>query len=182
MIFLNQHHSHLSDKYTVEASVNIDQDRLKIHFNVTLPELTTNSEFSLDGVSNMGLWEYDVCEAFIHRYKDKGPYLEVQVSPLNQKLALNIVKPREQVESISKLDFQSKTQNTVTGFEVFMDIAITEIPGDTDIISGGLFACLGPKERRVYFSLNPNLEPEPDFHRPELFYIDLVSLSQRNTK
>lgn len=132
---------------------------------------TTDARFGSDVRKNWELWNFDVVEAFFqlrsHDEDVRAPYLEVQISPLTQGLALVILEPRK--ACYTPLHLVWHPQNTVvaghwkTRVELELPSGLPE--GD---LWGGLFACLGSGERNFY-ALNPNPEPRPDFHRPELF-------------
>lgn len=131
----------------------------------------TNSHFGPDPRKNWELWNWDVVETFIqlrsHPDDLRAPYLELQLSPLNQGLALGIIEPRRKFYTPLKLDFQSTTTVGPTAWESMVKVVLPEEFPDGELW-GGLFACLGSGEREFY-SLNPNPEARPDFHRPELF-------------
>ena len=117
---------------------------------------------------NWGLWDYDVFEVFLTRSESsKLPYLEIQVSPLNQKFALLINKPRENTEYPKSCPFQAKNEFSGDLWKSSISIDIQDIPGESETINGNIHAILGTP--RNYFSMNVNPEEAPDFHRPEYF-------------
>ncbi len=123
-----------------------------------------------DPRKNWELWNHDVVEAFLQLRGPRGaasPYLELQLSPLNQPLALVILKPRIACYTPMALELLHHVQ--VEG-PVWTSTVEVELPRELGegALHGGLFACLGG-EPRSFFSLNPNPEERPDFHRPELF-------------
>ena len=122
-----------------------------------------NGDFSLDK-SNWGLWEFDVVE-FFYRKPSEQEYHELQVSPLNQKFHLNIIKPREIF--YSPIEFYWSGQ-----VECVEDTWLTQIqiPHNGSEIEGNFHAMLGdPNKSRHYFSYKVNPQAQPDFHRPEYF-------------
>lgn len=131
----------------------------------------TDPVFTHDYNKNWGLWNKDVVEAFLqlraHPEDTKAPYLEIQVSPLNQPFALIITEPRKTFHAPAILDAIHEV--SVDGKLWTATFKLT-LPGDLkgSKLYGGFFACLdqGPRE---FYALEPNPEENPDFHRPELF-------------
>src|SRR5690606_5690688 len=96
-----------------------------------------------------------------------APYLEIQLSPLNQPFALVIRKPRVEFGYPENLDFSHSVDGEERTWRSKLQVTLpSELQGD--LLFVGLHACLGMGERE-YFALNPNPEDKPDFHRPELF-------------
>jgi len=128
-------------------------------------------KFTSDYNKNWGLWNHDVVEAFLqlreHPEDLMAPYLEIQVSPLNQPFALIIKKPREEFSYPVNLQFSSSVQleEKIWMAEIKLELP-SEIKGT--YLYGGFFSCLRAEEREFY-ALNPNSETNPDFHRPDLF-------------
>lgn len=127
--------------------------------------------FTQDYAKNWGLWNKDVVECFIQLRKTtddiKAPYLEIQVSPLNQPFALIITDPRQKYFAPQNLEF--KTMVTTEGriWTGTMEVSLPpELKGE--LLYGGFFSCLSANPRE-YYALEPNPESNPDFHRPELF-------------
>ncbi len=132
----------------------------------------TDDSFSMDWSKNWGLWNQDVFEAFLQLRSSEmdvtAPYLEIQVSPLNQPFALIITEPRKTYFAPATLAFE--TQVSVED-KFWSGKMVVSLPLDLKGVSlyGGFFSCLSANPRE-YFALNPNPESAPDFHRPELFY------------
>jgi hypothetical protein len=131
----------------------------------------SDPEFTHDWAKNWGLWNKDVVEAFLQLRASAddvtAPYLEVQVSPLNQPFALIIKEPRKIFHPPAIMDMIHEV--SVEGRVWFASLKFTlpqELAGPQ--LYGGFFACLdhGPRE---FYALEPNPEENPDFHRPELF-------------
>lgn len=127
--------------------------------------------FTHDWAKNWGLWNKDVVEAFLqlrsHPDDVKAPYLEVQVSPLNQPFALIITEPRKIFAAPKLLDFFHEVEFEGRQWKTTMKIMLPSELQGTEIY-GSFFACLD-HEPREYFALEPNQENNPDFHRPDLF-------------
>jgi hypothetical protein len=131
----------------------------------------SDPEFTHDWSKNWGLWNKDVVEAFLQLRStpdDKtAPYLEVQVSPMNQPFALIIVEPRKTFHAPKELDLVHEV--SVDG-KVWMATLKLKLPSELQgsMVYGGFFACLD-QDPREFYALEPNPENNPDFHRPELF-------------
>jgi hypothetical protein len=134
-------------------------------------DFLSNEAFTNEWSKNWGLWNHDVVEAFlqlrIHKDDIHAPYLEIQVSPLNQPFALIITEPRKKFFAPPKLEFQ--TESLVDGkiWRSRMEVVLPEEIKGTHLY-GGFFACLEQNPREFY-ALELNPEETPDFHRPELF-------------
>lgn len=137
----------------------------------TGPAWNTDSIFSSDWSKNWGLWNKDVFEAFLqlrtHVNDLKAPYLEIQVSPLNQPFALIITEPRKTFFAPKNLDYKTSVEVTDKFWTGKMELVLPDELQGTELF-GGFFSCLA-QEPREYFALDPNPEANPDFHRPELF-------------
>lgn len=135
------------------------------------PTWQTDPGFGSDYSKNWGLWNKDVIESFLQLRKTKGdltaPYLEIQVSPLNQPFALMIVEPRKTFHAPEALDFTSSVELTDKLWTGKMEVTLPDSMSG-DHLFGGFFSCLG-SEPREFYALEPNPEDKPDFHRPELF-------------
>lgn len=167
---LHQHHSNISDDYSVSVSINSDSKYLKITYRVISPKFNTSNNFSATDLDNWGLWEFDVVEAFLQKGQDSGQYLEIQASPLSQRFALRVIKPREETIKVAELDFTVNVTESSEFIEITIAIALDDIPGKSDaLMYGNIFACLGPKGNQHFFALKINSEIKPDFHRPDLF-------------
>lgn len=160
--------------HTVKAQWEISERVVTINFSVnkrnSQPWLA-DEVFTEDWSKNWGLWNTDVVEAFLqlreHNDDVRAPYLEIQVSPLNQPFALIITEPRKLFAAPAVLDFSHEV--TVEGRQWNATLKVT-LPEDLQgkYVYGGFFACLDQNPRE-YFALEPNPEAAPDFHRPELF-------------
>lgn len=131
----------------------------------------SDANFSSDYSKNWGLWNKDVIEAFLQLRSNENdlaaPYLEIQVSPLNQPFALIIKEPRKTYYAPENLQFKTEVTLTDKLWTGKMEVILPEdLQGDQ--LYGGFFSMItiDPKE---YYALNPNPEANPDFHRPELF-------------
>jgi hypothetical protein len=135
------------------------------------PPWQTDEVFNQDWSKNWGLWNKDVVEAFLQLRQNPedttAPYLEIQISPLNQPFALIVTEPRKTFFAPKKLEYKSEVTLTDKLWTTKLEVTVPEeVSGD--LLFGGFFACLGTNTRE-YYALNPNPEMNPDFHRPELF-------------
>ena len=135
------------------------------------PAWQTDEVFTNDWSKNWGLWNKDVVEVFLQlRENDqdtKAPYLEIQVSPLNQPFALIITEPRKVFYAPKELNFSHSVSVEGRLWTGHMEV---EFPKDLKgkYLFGGFFSITG-HDPREYYALEPNPETNPDFHRPELF-------------
>lgn len=131
----------------------------------------TDSVFTQDWAKNWGLWNKDVVEAFIQLRSTpddiKAPYLEIQLSPLNQPFALIIEEPRKTFFAPKTLEFSHEVNVEGKVWTAVLNFTLPEELTGT-LPYGGFFSCLGTSSREFY-ALEPNPEALPDFHRPELF-------------
>lgn len=176
MFILRPHNSNLASLSAPRCSLSIDGEVLELLFEYEVSgELLTGEKYT-DEYKNWGLWERDVFEVFLTRQSEGDlPYLELQVSPLNQKFALIIDKPRKDWRYPQVCPFESVTEISGGVWKSAFRIPINNIPGESKLIRGNLHGIIG--EGRNHFSLNENKEAAPDFHRPDLF-VELVKLTK----
>jgi hypothetical protein len=150
------------------------KEKIVIEFFVqkrTGPGWQTDPVFTQDWLKNWGLWNKDVVEAFLqlrsHDSDISAPYLEIQVSPLNQPFTLIITEPRKTYFPPKELIFSTEVNLTEKLWSAKMELTL---PGELQghLLYGGFFSCLSVDPREFY-ALEPNPESGPDFHRPELF-------------
>jgi hypothetical protein len=159
--------------------------RLKVEWDVTQNDVTVSFEvskrtsrpwlsdpvFTQDFTKNWGLWNKDVVEAFLQLRSNpldlKAPYLEIQISPLNQPFALIITEPRKTFHAPKMLDLVHEVSLDGKLWKASFKLSLPDDLKGTHLY-GGFFACL-EHEPREFYALEPNPELNPDFHRPELF-------------
>lgn len=169
MIILTPHKGNATDNTDqVMVDMKYDGEALSVRFEVKASDLNLNEEFSRASWVNMGLWEFDVVEVFLQRKNPENHYLELEISPLGQKLAILIKKPREDFATVELVNTEASAEITPEGFVATFIIKDSDIPGASGEIIGNAHACLG-KRQRNHFSLFDGNEDKPDFHRPELF-------------
>jgi len=174
---LIQHSSNPENTDVVSVDYQVTNKQVSIQFKVLTPQVHVSDEFTKEGFANHGLWNFDVVEVFIQKRETSSPaselitgdYLEIQCSPMNQKFALLVKKPRIEVEPIEALGTQFSAIEIPGGFEVEFTIPITDIPGDGADVYTNFCVCLGASDKRCYYALNINTEGKADFHRPDLF-------------
>jgi hypothetical protein len=173
-LVLRPHSSVARPQWEVSGSVNRAGRLVIWSMEVRGPlELAWNTDerFGSDIRKNWELWNFDVVEAFLQLRPTPeavgAPYLEVQISPLKQGLALVILEPRKAYYTPLSLVWHAQNSVAAGLWKTSVEL---QLPSDfpEGELWGGLFACLGKGEREFY-ALNPNLEARPDFHRPELF-------------
>ncbi len=160
--------------HTVKVGWLVEDRSVRITFTVQKrsgrPWLS-DPAFTDDWTKNWGLWNNDVVEAFLqlrsHPGDLKAPYLEVQVSPLNQPFALVVTEPRKVFAPPKSLELTHSISVDGRRWDAALTVVLPpELVGKD--LYGGFFACLD-KDPREYFAIEPNPEANPDFHRPELF-------------
>ena len=171
--FLKKHGSGAA-AHSVKVSWDIQGPVVTLQYTVqkrTSKPWLSDPVYTHDWSKNWGLWNKDVVEAFLqlrtHPEDVTAPYLELQVSPLNQPFALFITEPRKIYHAPRDLDFIHEV--TCEGRLLTATLRVTlpsELKGT--LLYGGFFACL-EQDPREFFALEPNPEQNPDFHRPELF-------------
>lgn len=171
--YLKKHDSQFAG-HRIKVNWSLSQRNLNIQFEIqkrTGPGWQTDPQFSPDWLKNWGLWNKDVFEAFLqlrsHHDDVSAPYLEIQLSPLNQPFALIITEPRKTYFPPAQLDFKGSVQVEDKFWTGVIDVTLPdELKGER--LYGGFFSCLSTNPRE-YYALEPNPESNPDFHRPELF-------------
>jgi hypothetical protein len=161
-------------QHAIKVNWQRSDAKLVLEFHIqkrTGPLWLSDPLFTSDWSKNWGLWNKDVMEAFLQLRTSpddvKAPYLEIQVSPLNQPFALIITEPRKTFFPPKKLEFQTEVQLTDKLWIGKMEVILPEeLKGH--LLFGGFFSCLS-SDPREYYAHDPNPEAAPDFHRPELF-------------
>lgn len=171
MLKLQAHSSNSDNTFAGFVNYQLSAQEIKISFDIHKDKLATHTDFTPEHWDNWGLWEYDVVEVFITKDKNPNHYLELQVSPLNQKLALEIFEPRKVFEKTNPHGVEVQAEATQVGFKANFTIPLNIIPGEEKIVKANFHACLHNKEQNktYYFSMQANPETKADFHRPEYF-------------
>lgn len=171
MNILNAHSSNKTCSYQGSFQCILAENKLRIEFEVKTDNQTffTDSVYSKESFQNWGMWEHDVFEIFIAT-QNNAPYLELQLSPLNQPFALIITEPHKSWNYPIDWDTFIHHSEVIDNFwKGTIDIELDKIPNYSDdktlfINAFGIFG-----ESREYYAWQPNPEPKPDHHRPDLF-------------
>lgn len=173
MFKLTPHHANLEQIAPAISTPSVEVHlatshllELVFHFDYASNEALVDERLDHE-YKNWGLWECDVFEAFL-MFENAHEYLEIQVSPLGQKFALLVQEPRKRWSYPEKCPFESQVVRTGSKVKVKVLVALEAIPGDFNATLLGNMHAILHKERR-HFSLLPNPEQIPDFHRPDLF-------------
>lgn len=171
--YLKKHGSTFAN-HSIKVKWERKLNSVTIEFQIqkrTGPAWNADPVFSQDWAKNWGLWNKDVFEAFLQLRTNaddlKAPYLEIQVSPLNQPFALVITEPRKTFFAPKTLNYKTDVQVTDKLWSGKMELILPDELHGGDLY-GGFFSCLS-QEPREFYALEPNSESNPDFHRPELF-------------
>ena len=166
MLKLRQVGGNNAFSYTTAIQTNLTDKMLTVSFEITSPCFHVSEKFSLTHYENWGLWDFDVIEIFLAR-SNTSPYLEIQLSPLNQKFALIIDEPRVKFHYPKDFDFIATSYMDEGRWVGEISINLIDIPGVGEKIWGNIHACLG--EDREYYALFGHQDGVIDFHRPALF-------------
>lgn len=157
------------------ARVLWTNEQLWFGFECGYTELDVDEQFDLKQ-ERYGLWERDVCEAFIRSPLEPGErsYKEFEVAPTGQWFDVAIRQPRRDVI----WDWQSGMQ-TAGAIEAERRIwraamaipfsAFGFIPQMGDVWHGNLFRLSRWQGERQFLALSPTLTATPDYHVPERF-------------
>ncbi|MCT4641321.1 MAG: hypothetical protein N4A33_03420 [Bacteriovoracaceae bacterium] len=160
---------HHSNSLSHKPQININEldDWIEINLEVKIDKLNFNPQFSkVDIKKNIGLWDYDVFEAFL-TFEDSS-YLEIQTSPKDQIFSYLIKSPRKDYDFPNSLELKAQNHFNDGIWTSKMTVSKESIPGNGKLV-GNIFCVLGKDTDRSYYALNINTEDEPDFHRPDLF-------------
>ncbi len=172
--FLKKHGTGVGENRVKASWTQVSLREVIITFEVQKRHSRTwygDSKFGDNYKENWGLWNFDVVEAFLQMRSSEtelnAPYLEIQVSPLNQPFALIITEPRKVFHAPENLVMETFVELDEKNWKAEFKVTLPEEIKGTHLY-GGFFACLGNGPREFY-ALEPNLEAAPDFHRPDLF-------------
>jgi hypothetical protein len=119
------------------------------------------------------LWEHDVVELFLGAGPTGCPYVEVEVSPLGQWLALAFSAPRVEVAGDPPPRPLFRVERAAGRFAVRIELDLEHAfgPGGaarSGAIRIGMFRILGQAPAREHLALRPGpAGSAPDFHRPQ---------------
>jgi hypothetical protein len=157
-------------------------ETLQLQFDCRQSEpLIVSTEPKLDS-KTIGLWERDVCEAFIRPgpgTRDREPgkdnrYFEFEAAPTGEWLDLAIEPTAD--GRITDWDYASgmSVAGRVESGRVLIAMRIPwkafgGAPKPGDRWRANFFRCVGDGESRGYLAWQPTLTPKPNFHVPERF-------------
>jgi len=165
----------------VGATVSIKGATLTVRFEVQAARYRTLNTSSFaqgrdPSLSHWGLWdETEVVELFLAPQGQAAThgYFEFQVSPENLFFTLRIFEPRKRFSTEVKMPFQRQVEiDSARGvWRTTFEIPLNEYgwTNEPSTIEGGLFAILGPREKRSYWAAFLPHQEKPDYHLPERF-------------
>jgi len=153
----------------VTVTLALDDHSLTVHFKVTCAKIFAREQLAHGEYP----YEYDVVELFVANANlvDHG-YYEFEVSPYNQSLQVNVVKPREEYYFGVKNGFSHEARIVQGGWEADMSIPLAALGWEESQplqLVGNAYAALGDNDHRVYWSLFELSAGKPDFHAPSAF-------------
>jgi len=138
-------------------------------------ELDMDTEFD-PAVERHGLWDRDVCEAFIRSPLEPGPqiYKEFEVAPTGQWCDLLVDRGcrwhdwewRSGMRTGRRIDERARVWSVVMAVP-FPAFGLTPRPGDE--WAGNLFRVSRLNGERHYLALSPTFTAVPNYHVPERF-------------
>ena len=132
-----------------------------------------NKELAI-GVSQQGLWNWDVVEVFLQPNVSSSTYYEFVVSPLGQHFELEVFEPRRRVNPLFRSGARISAVMGTGGWRSSIKVDLRKIGWAplTGRLKWNCFAILGQPDSapgRSYWSLNLPEQTEPDFHLPQYF-------------
>lgn len=130
----------------------------------------------------VGLWERDVCEAFLQPWSGAGErergqtdkYYEFEAAPTGEWLDLALQPTAD--GRITDWEYRSgmtvasrvEPERVVIAMRIPWD-AFGRIPKPGEVWRANFFRCVGSGDTRGYLAWQPTLTPKPNFHVPERF-------------
>ena len=153
----------------VTVSLVRRDDTLVATFKITTRSIVAKPQLA----HNEYPYQYDVVEIFVRNAKSESPgYYEFEVSPYNQGLQVNIVKPRQEYYFGVQNGYTHSANMVAGGWEAEMRIPLASLGWDGSQpleLIGNVYAALGEGDGRVYWSLFELPGGTPDFHVPGAF-------------
>lgn len=148
---------------------------LCVGFECAFTELDIDTDVDVD-VERCGLWERDVCEAFVRSPHEPraDSYKEFEVAPTGQWCDLAIHRPRVDVDWLWRCGLQTAAEIDEPGhaWRALMRIPFAAFgapPHAGDVWHANLFRISRRHGVRQYLAYAPTGTPAPDFHVPERF-------------
>ncbi len=121
-------------------------------------------------------FQFEAVEIFLRANQDSQDnfsYYEIELSPYNQTFLVQIDCENSKKKMLNDVDLQLKSQVTRSNQgwigEIWLPLDKIKWSGKIEDISGNIFAILGQKPNRNYFSAFTPPQQKPNFHLPELF-------------
>jgi len=153
----------------VAVTLKLEGHSLIAHFKVACAKIFAKEHLAHGEYP----YEYDVVELFVANANTVAHgYYEFEVSPYNQSLQVNVVKPREEYYFGVKNGFSHAAKITQGGWEADMSIPLASLgwkDGEPLQLIGNAYAALGDNDHRVYWSLFELPAGKADFHAPGAF-------------
>jgi alpha-galactosidase len=158
-----------------EARILWSDESLCVRFVCCQAEPLNVSTNPQTETKSMGLWDRDVCEAFLAPNSEQpNSYFEFEAAPTGEwiDLALRIKPGKRETE----WDFDSGMTTKARIGENRVTIAMRIPWGDRihkprpgERWRVNLFRCVGSSENRGYLAWQPTFTEQPNFHVPEAF-------------
>lgn len=158
-----------------EARLLFTSGALLVRFDCAQSEpLIINDKLFLTQ-KTIGLWEKDVCEAFIAPDPEMSEkYFEFEAAPTGEWLDLKIHQAADKRETDWAYASGMKCAAEISEGRVIIAMrmpweAFGQRPEAGELWRGNLFRCVGVGEKRGYLAWQPTRTPEPNFHVPGAF-------------
>ncbi len=158
-----------------EARICWDGEALNVRFVCRQHEPLIISSSPITHKKTLGLWDRDVCEAFIAPDPMKAQrYFEFEAAPTGEWVDLGILITTSGRET--DWDFHSgmsaaasvQSQRVIVGISIPWSESIPKPqPGEEWRVN--LFRCVGPEVQERYLAWQPTKTLQPNFHVPEAF-------------
>lgn len=150
--------------HPVSASVQIKDQTLIAHFDVQTDSIHAKPELKAGEYPYM----FDVVEVFFTASESGYPYYEFELSPYNQTLQVEVVDPKKPFIENADLGLTTSVALTKGGWQGTLRIPL---PAGADFknLRGNLYAILGQKPLRSYWSTFLGKQSKPNFHQPQFF-------------
>jgi hypothetical protein len=159
------------DPVRVAVGFALEGETLRVKFDTQGTKPNANAKLE-HGVSQWGLWDWDVVELFISADPASKTYYEFQLSPIGQFFELEIFEPRKSFNREFNSGFKHHVELvSPTHWRAEMQIPLKSIgwDGKPASLCANAFAILGEGVKKTYWSLTLPRQEKPDFHLPEHF-------------
>jgi len=148
----------------VMAGLRVVGNDLIVQFDVHTPTVNAKEELGPNEYPYM----FDAVEVFVTASETNFPYYEFELSPYNQQFQVEILDLKKPFKENADLGMKSSVTKTDEGWRGEIHIPL---PAGTDItkLRGNLYAILGKKPNRSYWSTFLPTQLKPNFHQPQFF-------------